>query len=204
MTTSSSHTPPGHRAVISCEILPHGKRVSLGEGLQIVFGDGSTPFGPALIAWTNRGICHLAFHTGPAARMHEALADAWPHARWTRDDKTASHLLASIFTDDPHIERRFHLLLKGTDFQIHVWQALLATERGECVSYGELASRLGRPGAARAVGSAVAANAIAFLIPCHRVLRENGDIGQYRWGAERKAALLAHETPVVQKAADAS
>ena len=203
MTTSLSPTTSEHRAVISCEVLPHGEPVSLGEGLQIVFGDGPTPFGKALIAWTKRGICHLAFHTAPAARMHEALADAWPHARWTRDDKAASRLLADIFTDESHPDQRFHLLLKGTNFQTQVWQSLLAIRWGECISYGELASRLGRPGAARAVGSAVAANTIAVLVPCHRVLRENGDIGQYRWGAERKAALLAHETPVVQQAAHA-
>lgn len=206
MSTSNLSTPRD-LFTISHEALERDNPAAQGEGLQIVFGDGPTPFGQALIAWTKRGICHLGFHHESRTKMHQLLAQAWPRARWARDDKTAAHMLADIFMPghrEQHAVRRFHLLIKGTEFQLQVWRALLATHMGDRLSYGELATRLEHPHAARAVGSAVGANTIAYLIPCHRVIREDGAIGQYRWGAERKAALLAHETPVVQKAVDDS
>jgi AraC family transcriptional regulator of adaptative response/methylated-DNA-[protein]-cysteine methyltransferase len=120
----------------------------------------------------------------------------WPHATWTHDDAGAARWLGQAFAmDTPATDAAppVRLLLRGTNFQVQVWKALLAVAPGEVVSYQALAARIGRPRAARAVGTAVAANTIACLIPCHRVIRESGDFGQYRWGPVRKAALLARE-----------
>lgn len=109
-----------------------------------------------------------------------------------RDDSGAAELATRVFPAAPE-PGRLHLLLRGTNFQIKVWEALLATPPATLVSYSQLAARAGVPKAQRAVGSALAANVIAYLIPCHRVIRESGESGAYRWGAERKLALRAWE-----------
>ncbi|MEI2419319.1 methylated-DNA--[protein]-cysteine S-methyltransferase, partial [Arthrospira platensis SPKY2] len=124
--------------------------------------------------------------------MQSELAACWPNAVLIRDDFGAQQLLRDVFPATPS-RGRVHLVLRGTNFQMKVWEALVHTEFGHVISYQRLAERAGCPRASRAVGNALAANQIGFLIPCHRVIRESGDVGNYRWGSERKLAMLAWE-----------
>lgn len=142
-------------------------------------GAGDTPFGPAEIAWSAQGIHRLEFL--PAT--HAPLIAA-------EDAPGAQRLLDAVFGAMP---AAFTLALAGTPFQLDVWRALAEIPAGETVTYGQLAARLGRPSAARAVGAAVGANPVAVLVPCHRVVRADGNLGGYRWGTARKQQLLAGE-----------
>ncbi len=132
-----------------------------------------------------------------SVKRHAVITDEtpadWPQARLMRDDSALAETIASLFRSHP-LQQSLHLLLRGTNFQIKVWEALLRIPSGEIVSYQTLAGGVGNPRAQRAVGSALARNHIALLIPFHRVIRESGEVGQYRWGSERKSALLAFES----------
>jgi AraC family transcriptional regulator, regulatory protein of adaptative response / methylated-DNA-[protein]-cysteine methyltransferase len=188
-----------HDLMVSCEAMSPGEIRSGGAGLDIVWGFGPTPFGEALVASTPRGICQLAFVTDDAGAPAAELAARWPNARRRRDDAVASALLAQVFSATP-ARGTLHLLLRGTNFQIKVWEALIRIPPGTVLSYGALARRIGQPSAQRAVGSALAANDVAWLIPCHRVIRESGDYGNYRWGVERKRAMLGYESALTGSA----
>lgn len=181
-----------HDLMVSCEAMTPGEIRATGSGLRIGYGFAPSPFGEALVAWTGRGVCHFAFCTCGREEMIAALAARWPEAALAPDDGHAAVLLGQIFPEKP-TRGRIHLVLRGTNFQIKVWEALIHTEFGQVISYSQLARRLGMPRAQRTVGSAVAANSIGFLIPCHRVIREGGVVGDYRWGSERKLALLGWE-----------
>lgn len=195
-----------HDLLVCCDAVSPGEVRRLGDGLCIRYGVGMTPFGQAMIGVTVRGVCHLRFVEDPAAGL-DALRAAWPAAQLQFAGDAAQALLDRIFvrvgasggvaagrrTGCASPEKPLPLLLQGTNFQIKVWEALLAIPEGWATSYGELARHLGMPGAARAVGRAIGANPVAWLIPCHRVLRESGELGGYRWGLERKQALLAWE-----------
>lgn len=185
-----------HDLMVSCEALTPGEIRAGGAGVELHHGFATTPLGDALFAWTPRGICHLAFCDGDRAEKLAALRADWPAATFVGDAGGAAggaaELAARVFPAMP-TPGRLHLLLKGTNFQIKVWEALLKIPPAALVSYGRLAGHLGQPQAARAVGAAVGANRIAWLIPCHRVIREDGDSGNYRWGVERKLALRAWE-----------
>ena len=162
----------------------------------IHFGQAPTPFGPGLVGWTDQGVVmlHLLQAGEPAAQ--ELLAQRYPESTLQRSDTQAQTLLEQAFNQtltDPHAPK-LKLVLSGSPFQIKVWQELQEIPLGHVRTYGELAEALGHPGAARAVGTALAANQLAFVVPCHRVIRASGDTGQYRWGAERKAQILAWET----------
>jgi AraC family transcriptional regulator of adaptative response/methylated-DNA-[protein]-cysteine methyltransferase len=184
-----------HDLMVSCEAMTPGEIKSGGAGVTLGWGQADTPFGAALAGWTERGLCYLAFLDGDAALRQQELRAAWPAAQLVCDDREAQRLMDQVFPSTPQ-PGRLHLLLRGTNFQIKVWEALLRLPPGRRVSYTQLAGLAGTPKAQRAVGSALAANAIAYLIPCHRVIRESGDSGQYRWGGERKAAMLAWEAGV--------
>ena len=181
-----------HDLMVSCEAMTPGEIKSGGAGLTLGWGQADTPFGTALAGWTPRGLCYLAFLDDDAAQRQQELCAAWPAAQLQRDDTQARRLLEQVFPGTPQ-PGRLHLLLRGTNFQLKVWEALLRLPPGRRVSYTQLAALAGTPKAQRAVGSALAANPIAYLIPCHRVIRESGDSGLYRWGGERKAAMLAWE-----------
>jgi len=181
-----------HDLMVSCEAMTPGEISSGGHGVALRYGCAPTPFGDALLGWTPRGICHLCFIDGDPAPHVAALAALWPAAILTRDDAAAAGLARRIFLA-PLRRGRLHLVLRGTNFQIKVWEALIGVDASRRVSYGQLANLAGVPKAQRAVGSALAANSIAYLIPCHRVIRESGEIGQYRWGPCRKTAMLAWE-----------
>jgi len=189
-----------HELLVECEAVTPGEVRRGGEGLEIRYGFHPSPFGECLLAATSRGICALRF-VGSAGRAAEvqALAQEWPKARWIRDLDRTGELAGRAFTGRPHgraqgpLPPPLGLHLRGTNFQIKVWEALLRLPEGSVTTYSALARSIGRPGAARAVGSATGRNPIALLIPCHRVLRSVGDITGYRWGGPRKQAILAWE-----------
>ncbi|MBI5108317.1 MAG: methylated-DNA--[protein]-cysteine S-methyltransferase [Rhodocyclales bacterium] len=181
-----------HDLMVSCEALTPGEIRAGGAGVELRHGLAATPLGLALFGWTPRGLCHLAFCDGDEAAKLATLQADWPAANFVHDDVGAAQLAARVFPTTPQAGR-LHLLLKGTNFQVKVWEALLRIPPATLVSYGRLAAALGRPEAPRAVAGAVAANAIAYLIPCHRVIRESGENASYRWGVERKLALRAWE-----------
>ena len=166
-----------------------------GADWTLIAGFADPPFGKCLIAENPRGICHLSFveNENKDAAWNE-LHTNWPRARLRRSDSAAAKIAAQIFTRAPHRSRAaLRAYVQGTPFQVRVWRALLEIPAGQLTSYGRLAASLGIPSAARAVGSAVGANSLAYLIPCHRVIRETGVIGEYRWGQFRKRALVAWE-----------
>lgn len=198
-----------HDLFCSIEAVTPGEYKSGGEGLKIRHGFYASPFGDCLIATTERGICHFAFcdaidesvgapqraSRGDHSRELHALHDGWPRAHFEADGGASETLIAKLFdTSDSTRGDPFHLLVKGTNFQIQVWRALISIPTGCAVSYQDVAKRIGRSDAVRAVAGAVAANSIGYLIPCHRVLRSTGALSGYRWGSERKLALLAWES----------
>ncbi len=186
-----------HDLTVSCAALTPGEIKSGGAGVELRHGCAATPLGQAMFAWTPRGLCHMAFCDGDEAAQMAALKADWPAANFTGDDAGAAQLAARVFPATPQAGT-LHLLLKGTNFQLKVWEALLRIPPASLVSYSQLAASLGRPVAPRAVAGAVAANAIAYLIPCHRVIRESGETASYRWGVERKLALRAWEAGRLQ------
>ena len=191
-----------HDLLINTEAVTPGELKSGGAGIRIDWGIHESPFGPALIGVTGRGVCHLTFleNDDPeGGRAFEAMRADWPGAELRQRDRQTGEVMARIFRfgTPPLAEAPLSLLLKGTNFQLRVWNALLRVRPGQLTSYGRLATGIGNPRAARAVGSAVGRNAIAYLIPCHRVIREDGGLGGYRWGEERKGVMLAFEAVAV-------
>jgi AraC family transcriptional regulator of adaptative response/methylated-DNA-[protein]-cysteine methyltransferase len=158
------------------------------------YGFSPTPFGTALLARSSRGVSHLAFlEGGDEATALEELAERWPCAERHRDDEAAAALSRRIWdrSDPQSASGALRLAVGGTNFQIKVWRALLELGTAGPTTYAGLAQAVGVGGAAQAVGNAVAANPVAWLIPCHNVLRKDGGLGGYRWGSERKRAMLA-------------
>lgn len=165
-----------------------------GAGLCIRYGVHPTPFGPALLAATARGICglHLLDAQRPdAPAALAAIRRSWPQADLLPDADATAPLLAQAFA--PVAGQPLHLLVRGTNFQVKVWEALLRVPSGQVVSYQHVAQSIGQPRALQAVGSAVGANPVALLIPCHRVIRKEGALGEYRWGSATKKALIGWE-----------
>lgn len=181
-----------HDLLVSVEGVTPGEYKARGAGLEIRYGFHETAFGRALIGMTARGVCHLTFLD--AAGREKSLADLakkWPKAALRRDQAGTAAAVRRIF--GRKAGAKVPVVLSGTPFQIKVWEALLRVPPGGATSYGELAKAVGRPKAARAVGAAVGANRVGYLIPCHRVLRGTSALGGYRWGAARKCAILAWE-----------
>jgi AraC family transcriptional regulator of adaptative response/methylated-DNA-[protein]-cysteine methyltransferase len=163
---------------------------SLGQGMTLTWGCFQSLLGATAAAWTGQGICSLVFADAAHPKTFEAqLAREWPGATLLRDDNTIARRIGPVVMGDTALP----LHVRGTNFQVQVWQALLAISEGQVTTYGNLAHLLGKPGAARAVGTAVGSNPVSVLIPCHRVLRESGALGGYAWGLSRKVALLGRE-----------
>lgn len=203
-TYDSGLSSPGrlHDLFVNVEAMTPGEFKARGAGLQIHYGFHSTPFGECLLSVTERGICGLGFIAGGGRK--ESLRDyesRWPEAQWKEAPRLTRPYIQRIFGGEkPNGHRPISLVLQGTNFQIKVWEALLRIPLGKVVPYGELAGTVCSAKAARAVGSAVGRNPIAFLIPCHRVIRKAGGIGGYHWGAARKRAMLAWEAARTQPA----
>lgn len=184
-----------HDLFVTCEAVTPGEYKRLGEGLDIVYGIHPSPFGRCLVAVTPRGICGIRFvPEDREAEMADRLSAKWPRARITCNPRETASLVAAIFPFSPnHPPAPLHLYIRGTNFQIQVWEALLKIPLGKAVTYEDIADHIGMPRAARAVGNAVGANPIPFLIPCHRVIRKMGDFGNYGEGPARKKAILGWE-----------
>ena len=181
-----------HDLFITLDAVPPGAYKAGGESLVIRWGVAPTPFGQCFVAVTEHGICRIEFtEDGTTDAGLDALRADWPNARYARTNVEPRRIADTVF-----IERRGELRIapRGTNFQVQVWRSLLSIPEGMLTTYGDVASRIGRPAAARAVGNAAGCNPIAYLIPCHRVIRRIGDLGGYRWGVTRKRAMLIRET----------
>lgn len=186
-----------HDLCVSLEAASPGEIQSGGAGWTISVGFAESPFGKCFLAESPRGLCRLAFVEADRDSVAVTeLQQDWPRARLRRDDSAAARLAAQIFRPRGSSGGgpTLRAFVRGTAFQARVWRALLEIESGSVVTYGRLAAAIGQPAAARAVGAAVGRNPLAYLIPCHRVIRETGVIGGYRWGAVRKRAILAWES----------
>jgi AraC family transcriptional regulator of adaptative response/methylated-DNA-[protein]-cysteine methyltransferase len=185
-----------HDLFVSCEAVTPGEYKRRGKGVTIEYGFHPTPFGECLLGKTDRGICAVRFLSKPSRPVAlRGLRDEWPAAEFIKDDGATGELCDRIFSGAAEGSRMpFHLHLRGTNFQLKVWQALLTIPCGRLANYGDLAMKVGAPQASRAVGSAVGRNPVAYLIPCHRVIRSLGVIGDYRWGRERKQAMIGWES----------
>lgn len=192
-----------HDLFVTTEAVTPGEYKSRGAGVTIRYGIFPTPFGKCLLGATDRGICHLGFVEGSEGDAVDELFSYWRQAEFTEDHASTAALVEAIFRlgQQPHIP--IHVLLRGTNFQLKVWEALLRIPAGGVGTYEDIAARIGHPRAVRAVGSAVARNPIPVLIPCHRVIRKLGEFGNYRYGTLRKRALLGWELAQVQLQAEA-
>ena len=183
-----------HDLFVNTEAMSPGEYKSKGEGVTIRYGIHLTPFGKCLIGLTERGICHLGFVQGSEGEAIDNLVSDWKEAKMIEDYRATAALVGPIF--DLRFNTRIKPLtlhLRGTNFQLKVWEALLQIPAGSVSTYEGIASHIGNPNAVRAVGTAVGHNPIAVLIPCHRVIRKAGEFGKYRYGVLRKKALLARE-----------
>ena len=185
-----------HDLIVNAEAVTPGEYQRAGAGLTIRFGFHPTPFGDALVAVTVRGICHLAF-VHPVSRREalDRLRHDWPAAELLPDQRATGVVAARAFPasgSTPAAGLALHV--KGTNFQLKVWDALLRIPDGTVTTYGDLAARIGDPNASRAVGTAVGSNPVSWIIPCHRVIRSTGEFGGYAWGIDRKRVMLALET----------
>ena len=171
-------------------VTPHEFKTK-GQGIEIIYGVHPTPFGECFIAGTSRGICSLNFIENNEDELLTALRSHWKNASIKKDQKETSCFAENIF--DSGSKKPIDLLVKGTAFQIKVWEALLKIPFGSVTSYQSIANTIGNTKAMRAVGTAIGSNPIAYLIPCHRVIRQEAIIGQYRWGSLRKKALIGWE-----------
>lgn len=185
-----------HDLFTTLEAVTPGEYKSHGAGLTIRYGFHNSPFGECLLTHTERGICGLAFVIGDdRADALEELKSKWKNADFVEDAAATAPLIERIFPSSamPANREPLKLLVRGTPFQVKVWQALLSIPPGSLVTYSDIAEHIGTPNAVRAVGTANGSNAISYLIPCHRVIRKSGVIGGYRWGRGRKLALIGWE-----------
>ncbi len=186
--------------VVNAEAVTPGELKRGGLGVTVKYGFHPTPFGECLIAITSRGICHLAF-VAPVTRK-EAMARLehdWPLAQLTPDQNSTRTVVAKAFpAPGSSAIPSLALHVKGTNFQLKVWRALLDVPAGDVTTYGAIAAHVGDPKASRAVGTAVGSNPVSYLIPCHRVIRASGELGGYAWGIDRKRVMLAKETSLVR------
>ena len=180
-----------HDLMVTLEGVTPGEIKGRGFGLQLDCGFSDTPFGRALLASSPRGLSHLSFvEPGGEGAALAALTASWPEAQLARDDQAAQQFARRIWSGAGGAAP-LRLAVRGTNFQLKVWQALLETHASGPTTYAALAAAAGVAGGARAVGNAVGTNPVAWLIPCHNVLRGDGTLGGYRWGADRKRAMLA-------------
>jgi len=190
-----------HDLFINTEAVTPGEYKSRGAGVNIRYGIHPTPFGKCLIAATDRGICHLGFVDVNEGKAIDSLVEHWKQADVMEDYQSTAPLVNRIFLDtstplNTARDTPLKLHLRGTNFQIKVWEALLNIPTGALTTYEQIAAAIGNPRAVRAVGSAVGDNPIAYLIPCHRVIRKSGEYGNYLYGSARKKAILARELSI--------
>lgn len=177
---------------VNIEGMTPGEYRNGGENLAINYSFAETPFGEIIVASTGKGICRMEFTDDHAASLN-ALVEKFPNAKFTQIVDELQQNALFIFTQDWSRLKEIKLHLKGTDFQIKVWNALLKIPAGSLATYADVAARINNPKACRAVGTAIGENPVAFLIPCHRVIRSSGEFGNYHWGEVRKTAMIGWE-----------
>ena len=190
--TGLSGTGRLHDLFITIEGMSPGEYKNGGENLTINYSFAETPFGNILVASTQRGICHMAFADDEKLAL-QSMQEMFPNANYRQMVDLAQQNVLYIFTHDWSMLNQIKLHLKGTEFQLKVWETLLKIPMGQLSTYGSIAKQIQRPGASRAVGTAIADNPVAFLIPCHRVIQSSGVFGQYHWGSIRKTAMIGWE-----------
>ncbi|MBB2149492.1 methylated-DNA--[protein]-cysteine S-methyltransferase [Pedobacter gandavensis] len=190
--TGLSGTSRLHDLFIKIEGMTPGEYKNGGQQLEINYSYAESPFGPILVASTAKGICYMAFSDDPDQAFLE-LQQLFPNASYQQLLDQIQQNALYIFNTDWNRLSEVKLHLKGTDFQIKVWETLLKVPTGNLASYADIANAIAHPKANRAVGTAVGHNPIAFLIPCHRVIKSTGELGQYHWGIARKTAMIGWE-----------
>lgn len=164
-----------------------------GESLSLNYSFADTPFGEVIVASTQKGVCHMAFVESSYGEALESLCNIFPNATYKHFLDLNQQNALFVFRQDWSKLEKVKLHLKGTDFQLKVWQTLLKVPTGGLTTYSDLAQKSDHAGAFRAVGTAVGKNPVAFLIPCHRVIKSSGEIGNYHWGENRKTAIIGWE-----------
>ena len=190
--TGLSGTGRLHDLFINIEGMTPGEYKNGGENLSINYSFAESPFGNILVASTPKGICHIAFADDEKKAL-EMLQKTFPNADYKQMVDLVQQNVLYIFTHDWSKLNQVKLHLKGTEFQLKVWETLLKIPMGQLTTYGNIAKQLQQPNAARAVGTAIGDNPVAFLIPCHRVIQSTGVFGQYHWGGTRKTAMIGWE-----------
>ncbi|MBH0236245.1 methylated-DNA--[protein]-cysteine S-methyltransferase [Methylobrevis albus] len=188
-----------HDLFVTHEAMSPGAYKARGAGVTISYGFHPSPFGTVLLMTTERGLAGLAFaDPGEDSSAFADMAARWPAARFVEDFAATAPYAARIFRPAAwQREQPLRIVFIGTDFEVRVWEALLRIPMGKATTYSDIARHIGKPSAARAVGSAVGRNPISFVVPCHRVLGRTGDLCGYHWGLTRKRAMLGWETGVV-------
>lgn len=190
--TGLSGTSRLHDLFVSIEHMTPGEYKNGGEDLQINYCFADSPFGRLIVASTPKGVCHMAFEDNETD-ARKCLEHRFPNASYQQVVDQFQQNALFIFQKDWSELETVRLHLKGSAFQLKVWECLLKIPSGRVATYGDVARSIGKPYASRAVGTAIGENPVAFLIPCHRVIRANGHIGGYRWGPTRKSVILGWE-----------
>ena len=191
--TGLSGTGRLHDLFINIEGMTPAEYKNGGKNLHINFSFAESPFGNLIVASTPKGVCYMAFNDNEEKALEELKAK-FPNATFQRKLDLIQQNALFIFQNDWNKLHQIKLHLKGTDFQVKVWETLLKIPMGQLSTYGSIADKIGNPNASRAVGTAIGNNPVAFLIPCHRVIQSNGNIGGYMWGNTRKTAIIGWES----------
>jgi AraC family transcriptional regulator of adaptative response/methylated-DNA-[protein]-cysteine methyltransferase len=186
-----------HDLLITTQAMTPGEAKRKGQGVKVNFGHGQTPFGEALVAWTGRGLCFLGFcYEKDRQTTWSEFTEQWPDARVFEDPEAAERLLDKIFTGSK--TKQLKVWLRGSPFQLQIWEALLNLPSATHCTYGQLAKFTGNARASRAVGTAIGRNPVAWIIPCHRVINSLGTLGGYRWGMNIKQAMIGYEAATAE------
>ncbi|GGF45965.1 methylated-DNA--[protein]-cysteine S-methyltransferase [Echinicola rosea] len=198
MATGLSGTGRLHDLFVNIEGMTPGEFKNGGENLQISYTFSTTPFGAILVAATPKGICHMSFVDDRSHALKHLKAQ-FPKAQFSAQNSPHHQKALHIFQKDWQQLDGVKLHLKGSDFQLKVWECLLKIPHGNLSTYGHIAQYIQKPNAARAVGTAIGSNPVAFLIPCHRVIQASGVIGGYMWGPLRKKAIIGWEAAAAER-----
>jgi len=190
--TGLSSTSRLHDLFVNIEGMTPAEYKNGGKNLYITYSFYESQFGLLIIASTSKGICYMAFDENKMLAVERLMLE-FPNAQYVEQQDAKHQNVLSIFQTDWSRLEKIRLHLKGTEFQLKVWESLLKIPMGQLSTYGEIAEHIGNPKAARAVGTAIGSNSIAFLIPCHRVIQASGHFGGYKWGPTRKTAIIGWE-----------
>lgn len=191
--TGLSGTGRLHDLFVSIEGMTPAEYKNGGKNLSVNYSFAESPFGNLIVASTPKGVCHMAFDDDKEKALNNLKAK-FPNAVFQRKSDLSQQNALFIFQNDWSKLNEIKLHLKGTDFQLKVWETLLKIPMGQLSTYGDIAEQIGNPKASRAVGTAIGSNPVAFLIPCHRVIQSSGNIGGYMWGDTRKIAIIGWES----------